>query len=466
MKTQVHRQARLTRMIRPHVRWLTGAALLTALAALSITVVLVVRRDSPLDFYVYYMAGHLAAHGQSAYQIGAPAWERLAHSLAIAHYTAPYRYPPYTAALSRTLVPLGPRDAMIAWELLSGLALIGGAWLVGSALGGRHGVPLALAALVLFVPVYNVLGDGQIDGLAFFFLCLALWGLVRGRDLPLGVGVAMAAALKLTPALLLVYLLWRRRWRAALIAAAALVALTLLTLPITGPQWFADYGRQVVGLTEPQRIALTPQNQTALGVAGRLVLEPTTWSWRVWADVGPVRVLRGVSALFAVALFVAMAALLWPRRRLQTSHSGARERPRATPRSEAAEEQLGFGMVVAASLVVGPFTFYHQFVWLLPVLLVLAGRFAGARQWRALALVVLLHVAVNVNELLWIGASWAPVQRVWAWPSRVFVDSGLWRTLSLPFLAAMSAWALSFVLVTAGRRQRDRDAALLESRSK
>jgi hypothetical protein len=442
-----------------------------AAVALSVTVAVVVSRDTPLDFYVYYMAGHLAAHGQNAYQISGTAWGHVAHVLAITHYTAPYRYPPYTAAFVRLLLPLGPHGAMIVWEVLSALALLAGAWLVGRALGGRYGVPLALGALVLFVPAYNVLGDGQVDGIAFFFLSLALWGLVRDRDLPLGVGVAVAAALKLTPALLIVYLLWRRRWRAAVAALAVLAVLSLATLPLVGPHWFLDYGRQAVALTAPQKIALTPQNQTALGVVARLLLEPATWTWQTWANVGPVRIARMVSFWFAFALIGATAAVLWPRRRrLRAAARGGGDGrldavpPRAARQRLAIEERLGFGMVVAASLVIGPFTFYHQFVWLLLVLLVLADRFLASRQWRALALVVGLVLVIDLNELLWIGASTAIGQRFWEWPYHLLIATGLWRTLSLPFLATLTAWGLSLALVIAGRRRREAGSNLAERR--
>jgi alpha-1,2-mannosyltransferase len=472
MHTQDAPRVRLAGLTELRARWLTVVAVLVAVVALSVTVTVVVGRNTPLDFYVYYMAGHLAAHGQNAYRISGSAWDQLARELAIGRYTAPYRYPPYTAALVRLLLPLGPRVAMIVWEVLSALALLAGAWLVGCALGGRCRVPLALGALVFFVPIYNMLGDGQVDGLAFFFLCLALWGLTRDRDLPLGVGVAVAAALKLTPALLIVYLLWRRRWRAAVTALAALVVLSLATLPLVGPQWFSDYGRQAVALTEPQKIALTPQNQTALGVAGRLLLEPTTWSWRVWSNVGVARIARALSVSFALALVGATAVVLWPRRRLRPARAdggGERRlgvgRERAAPQRLAVEEQLGFGMVVAASLVIGPFTFYHQFVWLLLVLLVLADRFVAARQWRAFALVVGLVLAIDLNELLWIGGSSATVQRFWEWPYRLVITSGLWRSLSLPFVAAVVAWALSLALVIAGRRRRAGDSRLVERRS-
>jgi hypothetical protein len=53
---------------------------------------------------------------------------------------------------------------------------------------------------------------------------------------------------------------------------------------------------------------------------------------------------------------------------------------RAAPQRLAAEEQLGFGMVVA-------------------------DRFVATKQWRALALVAVLVLAVDLNELLLAGST-------------------------------------------------------------
>ena len=93
------------------------------------------------------------------------------------------------------------------------------------------------------------------------------------------------------------------------------------------------------------------------------------------------------------------------------------------------------GMVIAATLVVGPFTYYHQFSWLLIPLLLIADRLIRARRWLPLALLGVLLVAVDANELLW-----KMVQQT-------MLDSGVWRLLSLPFVLAMVIWATCAVMV-------------------
>ncbi len=449
-------QTRLDRV----VHRLTALALILLVAALAATVVVSVRRDSPLDFYVYYIAGDLTGHGQSPYRITGEAWDATAHTLGVTHYTTPYRYPPYTAALVRLLVPLGPRKAMIAWEVASALSLLGGALLLGSALGGGWRLLLTCVALAGFVPAYHTLANGQVNALAFLFLALAFWGLCRGRDLPLGAGIAVAAALKLAPGLLILYLLWRRRWRAALISVAALAALTLVTLPLLGLGPFLDYAPRAFALGEPQTINVSPQNQTVQGAVGRLLVSKASWTVARFSGHWRVHAVRAISAGFAAALLAVTASVLWPGRRSLNARRpvGDRDpgRGRATTRPASLEGQLGFGMVLAVSLVIAPFTFYHQFLWLLILVLVVAVRLIEARRWRLFAVLVALVLVADLNELVWVGVLWAGVfHPLWTRPYEVMLAGGLWRALSLPFVSAVLLWAGAWALIVAERRRQE-----------
>jgi hypothetical protein len=108
------------------------------------------------------------------------------------------------------------------------------------------------------------------------------------------------------------------------------------------------------------------------------------------------------------------------------------------------EELLGFGLVVATSLVIGPFTWYHQFVWLLIPLLTLACWWVSARRWWLVVLLAALVVAIDANELLWAGLHHA------------VIASGLYRALSTPFVATMIVWALAAGALLGWRRRRAR----------
>src|SRR5690348_17654876 len=60
--------------------------------------------------------------------------------------------------------------------------------------------------------------------------------------------VALATMLKFTPAILILYLVLRRRWQGALAAVVALVALTLLSVAVVGPGVFFAMIPQVMNV--------------------------------------------------------------------------------------------------------------------------------------------------------------------------------------------------------------------------
>ena len=429
-------------------------ALLIASIVLGLWLLIAIRSNSPVDFYVYYMAGSLARHGHNFYAVSQSVWDYTARSLGIAHFTWPYRYPPYTAALAGTLTHLGPHWAMVAWVVANAVALLGGAVLLGLALRDRWGVPLALAALVCFGPVYHTLYDGQVNGLVFLALAIAFWGLARGRDLPAGAGVAVAAALKLTPIALIGYLAWRRRWRALVVAIAALGVLTVATFPITGFTLYAQYADRAYALTDPQHVNPSGANQSGTGAFARLLLPSSS---KATSGEVPEKV-RLLATAFTAVLIGSTAVVAWPRRRRRTQaeptsddHSPTRDDHSpmlgdTRGRGPASfEELLGFGMVIAATLVIGPFTWYHQFTWLLILLVTIADRLLMRRRWWLLAFLGLLVVGVDANEIFW------TVLRHFA------ISSGLYRALSLPFATAVITWAVATVMILVDRRRRGLD---------
>src|SRR6266542_1462021 len=93
---------------------------------------------------------------------------------------------------------------------------------------------VGLVAALFLDPVAQDIFDGQVD---LVLLAVVLADLMRPRDARLrGVGVGLAAGVKLMPALFIVYLLVTRQVRAAVIATAILlgpVALGFALLPST-----------------------------------------------------------------------------------------------------------------------------------------------------------------------------------------------------------------------------------------
>jgi alpha-1,2-mannosyltransferase len=258
--------------------------------------------------------------------------------------------------LSFTYTPL----AVLAFELMSHLslgvlrfvmtgaslaALVGALW-VAFGLAGldgptqrgmRAGLTLGTAGVVLGLePVAQTLGFGQIN---LLLMALVLVDLAQPDDRRWkGAGVGLAAAIKLTPAIFIGYLVLTRRLRAAVVACAtfaAAVALGFLALPAPSRRfWFGG-------------LFLNSERVGGVAYAGNQSVNGTL-----------VRLLGGVSqarpAWFAAALVIGGGGLLlaaWASRR--------------------GEELLGIATCALTALLVSPISWSHHWVWV--VLLVPCG---------------------------------------------------------------------------------------------
>ena len=399
------------------------AALVLILAALfSGLVVWSVQTDQGNDFAVYYLAGKLYADGSDPYLVARPDWDRLAVREGVGHWEWPYRYPPPTAGLTRLLLPLGPRGAAVAWGILSAAALIGGALLLARTLGGGARTPAALLTLLFWYPAYHTLQVGQVNAFVFAALVLALWALTRRRFALGGAALALGVALKITPLAVVAYLAWQRRWRSLFAAAVALAALVVVLLPLTGLDTYGAYAGKALELTRNKDVLLSPGIDGVRTFLGRLLLPHTTNT----DSPGGAFVARLALGVIARLVCVSAAALWRPRR-----HSGAAAADAdASADADAAALPFDFSLVVALSLVIAPFTFFHQYVLLLIPLMVVGCHLWSQRRRGLLAFVVALAFGVDINQAVWVAAH------------PYIVEHGLWRLFSLPFLLAMTLWAL------------------------
>jgi len=301
--------------------------------------------------------------------------------------------------------------AVLAFELMSHLslgvlrfvmtgaslaALLGALWVAfglaglsgASQRGRRAGLTLGTAGLVLGLePVTQTLGFGQINLLLMVLVLLDLAQPDGGRWK--GAGVGLAAAIKLTPAIFIGYLVLTRRLRAAVVACgtfAATVALGFLALPAPSRRfWFGG-------------LFLNSERVGGVAYAGNQSVNGTL-----------VRLFGGVSqarpAWFAAALLIGGGGLLlaaWASRR--------------------GEELLGITTCALTALLVSPISWSHHWVWvvlLVPcgVRLLRAPRSApggiggGIGGWVGLAGLIALFLA-------------GPVRLIWRPPHTRYLEYG------------------------------------------
>jgi hypothetical protein len=88
---------------------------------------------------------------------------------------------------------------------------------------------LRLLSVVLSLKfVLSVFENQAYDSLVFFFILMGLYGLSQNRTFATAMGLAAATALKPTPALMLVYALFLRKWKVFALGVGVWAALSLL----------------------------------------------------------------------------------------------------------------------------------------------------------------------------------------------------------------------------------------------
>ncbi len=295
----------------------------TAVAAVAHVVVLAIwpaAHTLLIDLQVYRAGGEFLRAGRPLYDGGVL-------------LDLPFVYPPFAAVLFGPLAGLPWPVLAAGWTVL-GVGLL--AVVVHRC--GATGLPLvALVAVATWLdPVRTTLYLGQIN---IVLLAVVLLDLLRRRPGRWqGVGVGLAAAVKLTPLLFVAYLLLTRRFRAAATAAVAFTAaagLGFLLAPADSARFWGGTFAAAGRISDPAG----PSNHSLAGFVGR------TW--------GSGTLLPSV-VLAVVTL--AVAAVL--RRR--------------------GDEPLAVTLVGLGSAAAAPFAWSHHWVWIVPLLVL-------ARQRRALA---------------------------------------------------------------------------------
>ncbi len=280
-----------------------------------------------VDLDVYRLGSAALLHGQALYGTLPPTGD--GQSLL-------FTYPPFAAIVLAPLALLPYWAACLALTLLTLGVLAVVLVTVLRALGARCDWPrvaaLLLAAEVL-EPVLRTLYAGQIDLLLLVLVVLDV--LVDTPRWPRGLLIGLAAAVKLTPAVFLLYFLLRRDGRAAVTAVVTFLAATAMGFLLAG----ADSVRYWTGaLWDTGRVGEPTYagDQSLLGLLARAGVPPaarTAW----WLPLVAV-----VLVLTALGVRRALAA---------------------------GEKTVALGLNAIGGLLVSPISWTHHWVWAVIVLL-------------------------------------------------------------------------------------------------
>ncbi|MGC0335828.1 glycosyltransferase 87 family protein [Streptomyces sp. SLBN-8D4] len=259
-----------------------------------------------------------------------------------------FTYPPFAAVAMLPMALLDLRAAIAVGLLLNLAALAVVVRLLTGPSWRRHGwygCALGVCALALFEPLRDTFSFGQVNLLLLALVLVDAWLLATGRERWAGMGIGLAAAVKLTPALFIGLLLLARRGRAA--AVATVVALTAtgfaaLVAPDASRFYWTD---AMWDTTRVGRLDYV-SNQSLQGILARLgETDRVVWAVAVLLTLG----------VWAVRARRAVAAGDWA---------------------------AAFALTGLTACLVSPITWVHHLVWLLPSFAVLVRtghpRIAGA----------------------------------------------------------------------------------------
>lgn len=287
-----------------------------------------------------------------------------------------------------TVIVLTRLDVWTASTTLPGPAWLRRCWLA---------VLAAAAATIWLEPINSNFAFGQIN---VVLMTLVIADCVpRRTPWPRGLLLGLGMALKLTPAVFLLYFLLRRDHRAALTSLASFAGATLLGFALAwNDSW--EYWTHTVHHTDRIGAATLNTDQNIAGGLARLGLAEQQ------------RFLLWVAASLAV-----LALTVWAMRRVL----------------RAGEPTLALVCVALFGLVVSPVSWSHHWVWVLPTVLV-----TGILGWRRRSAALLAITVVGVAL-----TRWTPIDLL---PKHHEASAAWWRQL-----AGMSYvwWALA-VLVTVG----------------
>lgn len=285
-----------------------------------------------------------------------------------------YTYTPFSAIVFQPFGLMGVDSADYIWSALIFGALMYVVLASFRSVGYRIDWRLLIVAasmvcvVTLLEPVRTTIWYGQIN---VFLMAIVLWDLLRPDGSRLkGVGVGIAAGIKLTPAFFMVYLACTRRWRVIGIALGTIATTVIVGgLAAPGQSWIYWTDR----VMNSERVGATnePANQSIRGALAT-AFGTTEPNFALWLLLSVVAGVMGIGA-----------AWLAHRNR---------------------QELLALCLVAMTSAAVSPFSWGHHWVWFVPLLVYLVH--LGVSEWDSGRMVrsgitALLPAALFVTAFVW-----------------------------------------------------------------
>lgn len=336
------------------------------------------------DFLHIYLGSRLLWHGFDPYSA-----ENMlkAGEMLIGRGPNPYVYLPFTGFVMRPISNLSYGNAFKSWFLISHLFILCAIPISLLALQlpfSLRNLIFALLVLAISFPLYRNFSAGQLNaplvfGYAAFYLMLR-----RVHPAFTGALAASMMLFKITPGILLIYLLWMRMWREAAWMLGWALAFTCVTIALFGLDTHLNflpmlrdmgYGRST--WADLGHVFFSdPANQSLNSLFHHLFAQ-TPQTLRPMLDLGP----SAANVFTWLAALALLAIVLWR----------TREQRRASEK-----EPLSFSLFIFLSLLIPSLMWDHYLVQLFFPILALYGALHSRGMWALRAVFVAGIVIISI----------------------------------------------------------------------
>ena len=310
------------------------------------------------DFGTYISAAAAVRNGDTPYNV---ALYRSKNFYGTSEVYDQYAYPPpFAEALTASRAAVGETATRYIWIAISIASLAASVALLLRGFGARAPwawVALAFGVVLATKVARSDLYHGQANFLLLFLLTAGLWLYSRGHDAPAGVLWAITFVIKPFFGVLVLWLLWRRAWKAAAVSVATSATVMLLSfapIGVSSIRGWIDASRY----NSDAPFAARPDNEAMHGLLLRLFqANPFTQPW-----LNSAMLFYALDAAVIVAV-IAIFLLVAPR------HGGAlNQHGAASDSSDPPMLLVESGLLISLAMVYGPLTEGDHFFALLPAL--------------------------------------------------------------------------------------------------
>jgi len=355
-------------------RVLSSIFIVTAVAFSAVPLLHYFRGRSIMDYKLWYDTGKHVLAGDEIFFLRSGKYD--------------FMYPPSCALFLATASLLGQAGLILLLVAINSVAWFSSARLAAILANGHRFVNnvwlYLIPSLLVIVYIWSSYHLGQ-PSLVLLALMLGAFVALRSqREVPAGALIALAAAIKAFPVIAIIYLIYRRYWKAAL---SVVVTLTFLLLILPAPfrgfeRAWHDLEKWSSGMLKYDAAAVaqrpmrsyTWKNQSLVSVTNRLLRHvdadaasaPHT---PIYVNLADLRFRTVNAIIISVALVLGILFItVMPQRGMRTAESDAIE----------------FALLLLIMLMITPLSFGYFFSWLMLPFAVITQRVLAGKGWALL----------------------------------------------------------------------------------